>query len=127
MSPTFGSTETTYPPRSRIRSVMTLPPSSSMLSSWQGSFHAFHDPIDRREREILQGVGGRQRQMRRRDADHRAVKREEALLGHDRGDLGAPSAETRVLLHGDETTGLADGLHDCSHVERDQRANVDHL
>ena len=40
---------------------------------------------------------------------------------------GAPAAQARVLLDGDEPAGPADGVQDRGHVERHQRADVDHL
>ena len=63
--------------------------------------------------------------MRRRDPHDRAVEVPEELLGHDRRDLGAPTAEPRVLFDGHEPAGLRDLTQDRLRVERHERAHVD--
>ena len=55
------------------------------------------------------------------------VEAVEALVGDDRGDLGAPAAQPRVLLDGEQAAGLADRGEDRRGVERDERAEVDDL
>src|SRR5436190_7838065 len=114
------------------RSVGTLASRLSymaMLSSsaLQRAPHCLGDAVDRRQDRILQRVGGGQRNVRRRDAHWRAVEVVERLVGDDRHDLGAPAAQPRVLLHGENAMGAADGTQDRLGVERHQRAHIDNF
>ena len=60
--------------------------------------------------------------MRRRHADNRTVQVEEQLVGHDRGQLSAPSAQPRVLFDGDE---MASPAHRVSHPAELHRLQED--
>src|SRR5688572_23906009 len=68
--------------------------------------HAGDDALGRRQLRVFEVVGRRERHVRRRDAHDGPVEIPEQLLGHDRGDFGAPTAEPRVLLDRDEPAGL---------------------
>ncbi len=65
------------------------------------------DPIHRGDREIFEMVGGRQRDMRRGDADDRPVEIPERFVRDDRRDLGAPAAQAGIFLDGEEPAVLA--------------------
>ena len=60
--------------------------------------HRLDDARRRRQHDVFQIVGGRQRDVRRGDAHRRAVEIVEGLVGDDRHDLGAPAAQPRVFL-----------------------------
>ena len=77
----------------------------------------------RRHRRVLERIGGRQRDVRRRDAHDRPVEIPEAFLGDDRGDLGAPAAEPRILFDRHEPARLRDLAQDRLRVERHERAH----
>src|SRR6185503_20451180 len=85
-----------------------------------------HDPRRRRNHVILQRVRGGQGYVRRRDAHDRPVEIPEALVGDDRGDLGAPAAQARVLLDRHEAAGPGYFRQYVLGVERHERAHVDH-
>ena len=89
--------------------------------------HALGDAVGIRQHGILQDVGGGQRDVRRGDAHRRAVEIVERLVGDDRDDLGAPAAQARVLLDGEQAVRPGDRAEDRLRVERHQRAHVDHL
>ena len=74
----------------------------------QAALDGLDDPVDRRDREVLERRGRRQRDVRRRDPDDRRVEAVEALVGDDRGDLRAPAAQPRVLLDGEQPARLLD-------------------
>src|ERR1700684_2035302 len=61
------------------------------------------DALDAGDRQVLENVDCRQRNMRGRDADRRSVQLIERLVGDDRDDLGAPAQKPRVLLNGEGT------------------------
>src|SRR4051812_22845150 len=63
-----------------------------------GALHTLDDAIHRRQRDVLQDVGGRQRNVRRRDPHRWPVEIVKRLVRNDRHDLGAPAAQPRVLL-----------------------------
>ena len=63
--------------------------------------------------------------MRRRDPQDGAVEVPERFLGDDRADLGAPAAQARVLLHGEQPAGLRHRSEDRGGVQRYQAAEVD--
>src|SRR5262249_2206078 len=59
-------------------------------SRLHGAPHTVDDAVDGGQRDVFQDVGGRQRNMRRRDPHRRPVEVVERLIRHDRHDLGAP-------------------------------------
>src|SRR5439155_10250170 len=62
------------------------------------------DPGCGRYRGVLELVCRRKRDVRRGDPDDGPVELVEALLRHDRRDLGPPPAKTRVLLDREQPT-----------------------
>ena len=74
--------------------------------------HAVDDAIDGRQRDVLQNVGGRQRDVRRGDPHRRAVEIVERLVGDDRDDLRAPAAQARILLDREQAVGARDRAED---------------
>src|SRR5438105_11311570 len=116
-------------------------PSGSLAGSWapwhgslgpgacstDGGQHASDDPLDRRNGRVLELVGRREGDMRRRDPHDRSIEVVEELLPDDRRDLGSPATEARVLLDREQTRRLRDRRPDRRHVERNERTNVDHL
>ena len=74
------------------------PGRSTSSSSLHRAPHALDDAIDGRQRDVLEDVGGRQRNVRRGDPHRRPVEIVERLVGDDRHDLGAPAAQPRILL-----------------------------
>ena len=92
----FTPSVRTQPPRRRSSRHAPLPPSTALR-------HGLVDAIDRRQRQILERGGRRQRDVRRGDADARPVEGPEPLLGDDRHELGPPSAQAGVLLDREQT------------------------
>ena len=86
-------------------------PSATVSPSWgmmiveaiglpvQHAPHLVGDALRARQRQILEMIGGRQRYVRRGDADDRAVQIPEGFVRDDRRDLRAPTAEPRILFH----------------------------
>ena len=68
--------------------------------------HRFVDAVDRRDRQVLQRLGGRKRDVRGGDPHDRPVEVPEDLFGDDRSDLGSPTAQAGVLLDRETATGL---------------------
>src|SRR5579863_2166837 len=80
------------------------------------------DALDAGDRQVLEDVDRRQRNMRGRDAHRRSVQFIERLVGDDRDDLGAPAQKPRVLLHGKGAMGARHRSQDGLGIERHQRA-----
>ncbi len=76
---------------------------------------------------VFERIRGRQRDVRGGDPNDGSVQVEEALLRRDRRELRSPSAQARVLLHGHEPSRPAHRAEDGRGVERNERADVDHL
>src|SRR5262245_9252694 len=104
-------TSTTYPLSSRLHRAA----------------HAIDDPVDRGQRDVFQYVGGRQRNVRRRDPYRRPVEVVERLIRHDRHDLGAPTAQPRVLLDREQAVRARYRAEDGPRVERHKRPHVDNF
>src|SRR5215475_13137194 len=94
-----GSSTSNRPPSEALRhlppihrSVGTLASRFSYIASFLGAFpsglhrplHAVDDAVDSRQCDILQNVGGRQRNVRRGDPHRRTVEIIERLIRHDR-------------------------------------------
>src|SRR6185503_18985344 len=89
--------------------------------------HRFGDPVRCRQHGVFENIGCRQRNMRRRDADRRTIQIVKSLVGRDRNDLGAPPAEPRIFLDGEEPVRLPDRAEDGLRVERHERSHIDNL
>lgn len=63
-----------------------------MEASVESPGDGLRDSLHRRNRQVLQGLGGRQRDMRRGDPGDRPIEVPERLFGDYGRDLGAPSA-----------------------------------
>src|SRR5690348_12741877 len=83
------------------------------------------DPLDRGDREVLQGVGRWEGYVRAGDPYDRPVERPEALFGDDRDELRAPAEQPGVLLDGEDAAGTPGLAQDRLGVERHQAADVD--
>src|SRR5690349_11148649 len=97
-----------------MRPVPTMPTfvmarSTSLVET---ALDGLDDPVDRWDRHVLQGRRRRQRDVRRGDADQRCIEAVEPLVGDERDDLGAPPADTRVLLDRAKATRLRDRRED---------------
>src|SRR5580693_7045704 len=73
-----------------------------------------------RQSKVFKMISRRQRDMRCRDADDRAVEIPERLVRDDRRDLSAPSTKPGVLLYCEKAARLRDGTKDRSCVQRHQ-------
>src|SRR5277367_769315 len=83
-------------------------PSATVSPSWgimmvediglpvQHASHRLGDARRARQRQILEMIGGRQRDVRGGDADDRAVEIPEGFVGDNGGDFRAPAAEARI-------------------------------
>ena len=89
--------------------------------------HPIDDAVGGGQRDVFQNVGGGQRNVRRGDPHRRAVEIVERLVGDDGDELGAPAAQPRVFLHGEQAVRARDRAEDRLRVERHQRAHVDNL
>ena len=79
-----------------IRGVAACPggdvrPSARSRSSLHRLLDLVTDPVDRRDHQVLERVGGGQRDVRRGDADDRSVEVPEAVVAGDGDQLGAPA------------------------------------
>src|SRR5918996_5141197 len=84
-----------------------------------GLADGFDHAVHRRQGRILQDVGLGERDVGGGDPHDRVLQVEERLLRDERGDLGPPPEQPRVLLHGEQPIGLANRLQDGGHVEWD--------
>src|SRR4051794_25044264 len=89
--------------------------------------HSLPDIVHLRKHRLLERRRERDRHVRRRDADDRAVEVLERALGDQRRDLCARRARLVGLVDDHDLARLADALEDRLLVERDQRAQVEHL
>src|SRR5262249_32129713 len=79
------------PISSRVGTSMPVSSARLLLTGLlEGFRYRLDDPIHRGQDVIFEPVRGRQRDVRRGDADGRPGERAERLLGHDRDDLRAP-------------------------------------
>src|SRR4051812_2465726 len=83
------------------------------------------DAVDGRQQRLLERRRERDRYVRRRHPHDRAVEVLEALLGDQRGHLGARRARRVGLVEHDHLRALADALKDRLLVERHERAQVE--
>src|SRR4029078_4383280 len=83
--------------------------------------------VDLREHGLLQRRGERDRHVRRGDADDGAVQVLPRALGDQRRPRRARRARLVGLVDDHDLARLADALEDRLLVERDQRAQVEHL
>src|SRR5690606_39856139 len=96
-----------------------------------GSVHRlddlFVDSVDGGYRHVFERLGRGKWDVRGGDPHDRPVEIPERLVGHDRGDLGAPAAQTGILLHREQATGLRHRVEDRLGVEGHEGPHVDHL
>src|SRR5215213_9472500 len=85
------------------------------------------DVVDLGEHRLLERGRERDRHVGRRDAHDRPVQVLPAALGDQGGDLGARGAGLVGLVDDHDLGGLADRREDRLLVERDERAQVEHL
>ena len=104
-----------------------LPRRGKLSPSIKALLDRFVDAVDRWDRQILEGLGGRERDVGGGDPDHRPVEVPEDLFGDDRRDLGSPTAQSRVLLDRETAPGLGHRTEKGPGVERDQSPEVDDL
>src|SRR6185312_17468046 len=70
--------------------------------------HALGNAGDGRQGDVFEIVRCGQRNVGGGDADDGSVEIVEGLVGGDRGDLGAPAAQARILLDREQAPGLGD-------------------
>jgi hypothetical protein len=85
------------------------------------------DPLDRRQRGVLQVLGVGDRHFGGADPPDGGVELPERALHDPGGDLAADAAGPPPFVHHDGAVGPGDGLQDGLVVERSQHAQVDHL
>src|SRR5262249_33700051 len=97
-SPTFFCHFAAVPSVPLSPSWGMIPSLASPFLAAKAALHFRGNARRRRDDRILELVGGGQRNMRRRDANDRALELAENLFLDDGGDLGAPAAQPRILL-----------------------------
>src|SRR5258707_3259285 len=132
LSPTFlyqlatVPSVTVSPSWGMITSISSVSVSSRRAARSQASPDFRDDARNRWHDRVLELVGGGQRNVGRRDPDDRSLELAENLLLDDRGDLGAPAAQPRVFLDGEDAPGARRFGEQRPRIERHERAHVDH-
>src|SRR5215510_10478109 len=90
------------------------------ISTVHRSSHRLRNPVGRRQHCVFQNIGGRQRNVRRRDANRRTVEIIEGFVCGDRNDLRAPSAQPRIFFNGEKPVRLRDRAENGLRIERHQ-------